>query len=230
MEIYAHSRYAPHRVYFGRQCAKSTDLGAIMKYLGLGGALLAACLLAACEKPKDDDKAKEAAPAAADDATKDAEPSAEVRVDEQPADDGVMEEEPAASEAEQPAAETEPPAPESKPAATESEEPAAEEPMAEEPTVEKMTTEETIVVPPTVSEDAPTAPHKGESPSPNQPQPVYPDDEAAATDESGAVMEEEVTEGVVVMPPTVSEDAPKAPHKGEPPSPNQPQPVYPDGL
>ena len=34
----------------------------------------------------------------------------------------------------------------------------------------------------------------------------------------------------IVVPPSVSEDAPKAPHKGEPPSPNQPQPVYPDGL
>ncbi len=34
----------------------------------------------------------------------------------------------------------------------------------------------------------------------------------------------------IVVPPAVSEDAPKAPHKGEPPSPNQPQPVYPDGL
>ncbi|ODS01140.1 hypothetical protein AUC68_12240 [Methyloceanibacter methanicus] len=34
----------------------------------------------------------------------------------------------------------------------------------------------------------------------------------------------------VVVPPTLSEDAPTAPHKGEPPSPNQPQPVYPDGL
>jgi hypothetical protein len=34
---------------------------------------------------------------------------------------------------------------------------------------------ETIVVPPMVSEDAPSEPHAGEPPSPNQPQPVYPD-------------------------------------------------------
>ena len=34
---------------------------------------------------------------------------------------------------------------------------------------------ETIVVPPMVSEDAPSEPHAGEPPSPNQLQPVYPD-------------------------------------------------------
>ena len=34
--------------------------------------------------------------------------------------------------------------------------------------------EETIVVPPPVSVDPPAEAHKGEPPSPNQPQPVYP--------------------------------------------------------
>ena len=37
--------------------------------------------------------------------------------------------------------------------------------------------EETIAVPPTVSEDAPSEPHAGEAPSPNQPQPAYPEGE-----------------------------------------------------
>jgi hypothetical protein len=101
-----------------------------------------------------------------------------------------------------------------------------------------------ISVPPTVSEDAPKAPHKGERPSPNQPQPVYPDS-ASAGDAPAVVVEEAeavmtTPEGntvivdeeaaTIVVPPTVSEDAPKAPHKGEPPSPNQPQPVYPDAI
>ena len=101
-----------------------------------------------------------------------------------------------------------------------------------------------IVTSPMVSEDAPTLPHKGEPPSPNQPQPVYPDSvdagepAAVIVEEAEAVMttpegktvvisEEHVT---IVVPPTVAEDAPNAPHKGEAPSPNQPQPVYPDGL
>ena len=95
-----------------------------MKHLGLGAAMLAASVLAACEKPKDEATEKDVAPAA----------------------------------------------------------------------VEEVTTEETIVVPPTAAE------------------------------------EDAVMEGVTVTSPMVSEDAPKLPHKGEPPSPNQPQPVYPDGL
>jgi hypothetical protein len=63
------------------------------------------------------------------------------------------------------------------------EEPAAEQaapaeaPAAEEPEVmiEEGTMEEVIVVPPTVSEGAPSEPHQGELASPNQPQPVYPE-------------------------------------------------------
>jgi len=162
--------------------------------------MLAASVLAACEKPKDEATEKDVAPAATE---KDVAPAA----------------------------------------------------------VEEVTTEETIVVPPTaaeedavmegvtvtspmVSEDAPKLPHKGEPPSPNQPQPVYPDradagePAAVIVEEAEAVMttpegktvvisEEHVT---IVVPPTVAEDAPTAPHKGEAPSPNQPQPVYPDGL
>lgn len=125
-------------------------------------------------------------------------------------------------------------------------EPAAEEP-AEQPgeTVveeEVDVIEETIVVPPTVSEDAPTEPHMGEPPSPSQPQPVYPDgepgaaepDDAAQTDEPAGEMvveeEMEAVEETIVGPPTDSEDAPAEPHMGEPPSPSQPQPVYPDGA
>jgi hypothetical protein len=59
----------------------------------------------------------------------------------------------------------------------------------------------------------------GEPPSPSQPQPVYPDEEPAATEEAPAVG-------------PVTTDAPpvEAPASmGEPPSPSQPQPVYPDG-
>jgi hypothetical protein len=100
--------------------------------------------------------------------------------------------------------------------------------------------------------ETPAGVHKGEPPSPNQPQPVYPDggpdgmsDSADAADAPAVVVEEAdavmtTPEGntviveedavTVVVPPTVSEDAPTEPHKGEPPSPNQPQPVYPDGL
>jgi hypothetical protein len=47
----------------------------------------------------------------------------------------------------------------------------------ETPEGEAMMEEDTIVVSPEVSEDAPSEPHKGEGPSPSQPQPVYPDGE-----------------------------------------------------
>jgi hypothetical protein len=68
----------------------------------------------------------------------------------------------------------------------------------------------------------------GEDPSPSQPQPVYPD-EAVADDQAAdeAVMEE--MDEVMVVAPTVADDAPAEPHEGEDPSPSQPQPVYPDG-
>ena len=36
-------------------------------------------------------------------------------------------------------------------------------------------------------------------------------------------------EETVVVPPTVAADAPSEPHAGEPPSPSQPEPVYPEG-
>ena len=111
--------------------------------------------------------------------------------------------------------------------------PAEEEaaPAEEEaaPAEEEAAPDETISNPPTVSEDAPSEPHKGEAPSPNQPQPVVPEDSgdnAAASDSSAAT--EDASE-VTSVPPTVSEDAPSEPHQGEWPSLNQPQPVYPDG-
>ncbi len=47
----------------------------------------------------------------------------------------------------------------------------------ETPEGEAMMEEDTIVVSPEVSEDARSEPHKGEGPSPSQPQPVYPDGE-----------------------------------------------------
>ncbi|MFA9388101.1 MAG: hypothetical protein ACERIE_08555, partial [Methyloceanibacter sp.] len=66
------------------------------------------------------------------------------------------------------------------------------------------TMEAIIVVPATVSEDAPTEPHMGEDPSPSQPQPVYP---GGGMDAGGS------------MAPA-GDDAPSS----------QPQPVYPDGM
>ncbi|MGI8724024.1 MAG: hypothetical protein ACR2J1_01360 [Methyloceanibacter sp.] len=43
------------------------------------------------------------------------------------------------------------------------------------------------------------------------------------------IEEEGMEEETIVVPPTVSKDAPSGPHKGEPASESQPQPVYPDG-
>ena len=128
-----------------------------MKQIGVVTAVFAACLFAACEKPKDDDAAKEPA--------------------------GAM--------------------------------------------------GETISVPPTVSADAPSEPHMGEPPSPNQPQPVVPGGAAVIIEEDTMVVETPDGEAMmetdtIVVAPTVSEDAPSGPHMGEPPSPNQPQPVVPD--
>ena len=77
-----------------------------------------------------------------------------------------------------------------------------EEMMGMTPEAEEIEMEETIVVPPTLSEDAPSGPSMGEPPSASQPQPVYPDE---------ATMEEDVMMEEIIV------------------SPSQPQPVYPDG-
>jgi cytochrome c len=110
--------------------------------------------------------------------------------------------------------------------ADEMQEPAAVEVIEE-------TIEEIIVVPATVSEDAPTEPHMGEDASPSQPQPVYPDEAMDGSEDMDepAVLEviEETMEAIIAVPATVSEDAPTEPHMGEDPSPSQPQPVYPGG-
>jgi len=196
---------------------------------------------AAEEKPAaEEPKAEEApaAPAAEEPATEE-EPKAEEEPAAPAAEEPAAEEKPAAEEpkaeeapaapaAEEPATEEEPKA-EEEPAAPAAEEPAAEEkPAAEEPAMEEETMEEeTIVVAPTVSADAPNEPSQGEPPSANQPQPVVP--EATSDDSGGAMMEEETMEETIVVPPTVSEDAPSEPSQGEPPSANQPQPVYPEG-
>jgi cytochrome c len=148
-------------------------------------------------------------------------------------------EEPAAEEpaAKEPAAE-EPAAEDEAPLAAEPEEPSVtDEPAADE--VMEEGREEIVVNPPTVSEDAPSEPSKGEGPSASQPQPVVPDEGAMAaepeepsvTDEPAAdeVMEEG-REEIIVNPPTVSEDAPSEPSKGEGPSASQPQPVVPDAM
>jgi hypothetical protein len=79
----------------------------------------------------------------------------------------------------------------------------------------------------------------GEPPSPSQPQPVYPDEaadgaaepeDAMEAEAPAGMVEEEVMEETIVVPPTVAEDAPSEPHMGEPASPSQPQPVYPEGA
>lgn len=44
-----------------------------------------------------------------------------------------------------------------------------------------------------------------------------------------AVMEEGVMDETIIVRPTVSEDDPSGLQMGEPPSPSQPQPVYPEG-
>lgn len=66
------------------------------------------------------------------------------------------------------------------------EEPAGEDVMVEEgdavveaPEGAAMMEEDTMVVSPKVSEDAPSKPHEGEPPFDNQPEPVYPDGEPA---------------------------------------------------
>ena len=104
----------------------------------------------------------------------------------------------------------------------------AEESAAEEP---KEAEADTIVNSPKVSDDAPTAPHVGEPPSPNQPQPVVPGNDSAATEadtqDAAKEMTDETMGETIVNSPKVSPDAPSEPHKGEPPSPNQPQPVVP---
>jgi cytochrome c len=94
-----------------------------------------------------------------------------------------------------------------------------EEPVAVE--VIEETIEEILVVPATLSEDAPTEPHMGEDPSASQPQPVYPAEAMEVIEETMDV--------IIVVPAMLSEDAPTEPHMGEEPSASQPQPVYPDG-
>lgn len=123
-----------------------------------------------------------------------------------------------------------PPAEEAKPTDEEAEPADEAKPTEEEaaPAEEPAAADDTISNPPTVSEDAPSEPHQGEAPSPNQPQPVVPEDsgdDAAASDDATAT--EEMGE-VTSVPPTVSEDAPSEPHKGEAPSQTQPQPFYPE--
>ena len=66
------------------------------------------------------------------------------------------------------------------------------------------------VVPPTVSEDAPTEPHMGEPPSPSQPQPVYPEDEPADEAEPEDAMEAEQPASEIVVEEEVMRAMPKS--------------------
>ncbi len=56
---------------------------------------------------------------------------------------------------------------------------------------------------------------------------VIEDDTMVVETPDGEAMMEEDT---IVVPPTLADDAPTEPHKGEAPSNSQPQPVYPDGA
>ena len=108
------------------------------------------------------------------------------------------------------------------------EEPAAAEPAAEPATEEPAAAmeeeaSETIVVSPSVSEDAPSEPHAGEPPSPNQSQPAYPEDTDDAAEAGDAAMEDKDA----MM--EASESTSSGSHEGEPPSDGWPQPAYPDG-
>lgn len=78
-------------------------------------------------------------------------------------------------------------------------EPVAEEPAAEEPSAEQ------------------AAP--AEAPAAEEPKAMIPE----------VMIEEGTMEEVIVVPPTGFEDAPSEPNQGEPASPSQPQPVYPEG-
>jgi cytochrome c len=80
------------------------------------------------------------------------------------------------------------------------------------------------------------APAAEEKPAAEEPkaeeEPAAPAAEEPAAEEKPAaeepVTEEETMEETIVVPPTVSEDAPNEPSTGEPPSANQPQPVVPE--
>jgi len=93
--------------------------------------------------------------------------------------------------------------------------------------MEEETTEETISVPPTVAEDAPSEPSTGEGPSASQPQPVYPDgepggetgDDTASDDASTDTMSDEASSDGADDTESSSDDSVSS----------QPQPVYPDG-
>jgi cytochrome c2 len=166
-------------------------------------------------KAAEEEAKPEEAVAPAEDETKAAEEEAKPEEAVAPAEDEAK---PAEEEAK----------PEEAAAPAEDEAKPAEEPASEEP---KEVEADTIVNSPKVSDDAPNAPHAGEPPSPNQPQPVVPGEDSAVTetDTRDAAMEttDETMGETVVNSPEVSADAPSEPHKGEPPSPNQPQPVVP---
>jgi hypothetical protein len=183
-----------------------------MKNLPVIAVLSAACLLAACEQPKDPKG----------EATKDSTDTMVVPptlAKDAPSEPSMGE--PASASQPQPVY----------PSGTSGDATEAAEPEV------KM--EETKVVPPTLATDAPSEPSMGEPASASQPQPVYPKgapdaamkaepEKPSVTDEPAAdeVMEEG-REEIIMNPPTVSADAPSEPSMGEDPSPSQPQPVYP---
>jgi cytochrome c len=158
---------------------------------------------APAEEPAAEESADEAAPAADEAApAADAAPAEEEAA---PAEEEAMEPAEEAAPAEDEAM------PAEEPAASESSDADANTPAAAEDTASDS---DTIVNSPMVSEDAPSLPHKGEPPSPNQPQPVVPSDPSSTTTQADE--------------PNASDDSGSASDDSGSLS-SQPQPVYPDG-
>ncbi|MEM7400076.1 MAG: cytochrome c family protein [Pseudomonadota bacterium] len=150
-----------------------------------------------------------AAPAEEEAKSENADDPGEAAEDPAPAEDSAPAEEAAPAEDAAKPEEEAAPAEEAKPAEemAPAEEPTPAAPAATEADAPAAADSETVVNSPKVSEDAPKAPHKGEPPSPNQPQPVFPSDTSSATPQADE--------------PTAAESSDS--------SPSWPQPVYPDG-
>ncbi len=169
--------------------------------------------------PAEDASAKDASAddASADDASAD---------DAAPADDAAGSEDATAQDDVAPAADD----------AGATEEPAAEEPAAEEPADEEPAPADTpeaandkdagatIVVPPTLAQDAPSEPNAGEPPSANQPQPVYPEQSADASGAASEAGDNEAENAIMAE----AAESPAASTAEAAPN-GWPQPAYPDG-
>jgi cytochrome c len=165
--------------------------------------------------PAEDEAAPAEEPATEESAEEAMEPTEEAAPPAEEAMEPTEEAAPPAEEAMEPAEEGAPAEdaamPAEEPAASESSDADADTPAAAEDTASDS---DTIVNSPMVSEDAPSLPHKGEPPSPNQPQPVVPSDPSSTTTQADE--------------PSASDDSGSASDDSGSTS-SQPQPVYPDG-